>query len=106
MPHGGLALANTLATGLEMFGLVIIMRRRLGGLNGHRIWSGIFKAVSAGGLMSLSIWYWLSYSISRSSFVQVAGGITLGLVVYLTLLIILKTKEMNQVFQEIRTRLG
>jgi hypothetical protein len=62
--------------------------------------------VTAGALMSLSIWYWLSYSMSRSSFVQVAGGITLGLVVYLTILIILKTKEINLVFQELRTRLG
>ena len=35
MPHGGLALANTLATALEMVALVILMRRRLGGLNGE-----------------------------------------------------------------------
>ena len=31
MPHGGLALANSLATALEMVGLWYFMRRRLAG---------------------------------------------------------------------------
>ena len=39
MPHGGLALANSLATFLEMVGLLVFMRRRLGGLEGRRILS-------------------------------------------------------------------
>jgi putative peptidoglycan lipid II flippase len=38
MPHGGLALANSLATGLEMAALLVIMRRRLNGLQGTTYW--------------------------------------------------------------------
>ena len=35
MPHGGLALANSLATGLEAACLLFLMRRQLGGLEGQ-----------------------------------------------------------------------
>ncbi len=50
MPHGGLALANTLATALEMVGLIFIMRKRLGGLNGKQVGSGLGKSLAAGGV--------------------------------------------------------
>ena len=39
-PHGGLALANSLATALEMVGLLLLMRRRLNGLDGGSILAG------------------------------------------------------------------
>ena len=39
-PHGGLALANSLATYLEAFALLFLMRRRLGGLHGRSILAG------------------------------------------------------------------
>ncbi len=45
MPHGGLALANSLATGLESIALILLMRKRLNGLGGGYIWKGV--AVSA-----------------------------------------------------------
>ena len=35
MPHGGLALANSLATALEMVALLVLMRRRLDGIHGN-----------------------------------------------------------------------
>ena len=44
MPHGGLALANTLATGLEAGVLFYLMRRRLGSLEGKIILEGMLKA--------------------------------------------------------------
>ena len=36
MPHGGLALANSLATAIEAPVLLVLMRRRLAGLTGRR----------------------------------------------------------------------
>ena len=45
MPHGGLALANSLATGLESVTLVFLMRRRMKGLNGAHIWKGVGVAL-------------------------------------------------------------
>jgi putative peptidoglycan lipid II flippase len=48
MPHGGLALANSLATALEATALFIFMRRRLNGIEGHHIARGFRRAGSAG----------------------------------------------------------
>jgi len=44
MPLGGLALANSLATALEAIALLVMMRRRLGGLHSKRSPSVQFKA--------------------------------------------------------------
>ena len=106
MPHGGLALANTLATGLEMIGLVLIMRKRLKGLEGGLIWSGVLKALISGALMVLAILGWLSITGSSSIFIQGAGGVLVGLIVYTAALGILKTSELKQIYQAVRTRLG
>ncbi len=62
MPHGGLALANSLATALEMIGLLVLLRRRLVRMEGKRIWQIIWQACLAGGLMAAAILIWLALS--------------------------------------------
>jgi len=81
MPHGGLALANTVATALEMLGLLVWMRRRLGGLAGIPIVRGLLQAGIASAAMAAVLligpgWFsappaWLTLSLS----VIVGGGI-------------------------------
>ena len=104
LPHGGLALANTLATGLEMVGLVLIMRKRMGGLNGKRIWSGFFKAALSGLLMAIALWGWISSSGRDSAWILGLGGILIGFFVYTAGLWILRTSELKQVYQAVRSR--
>jgi putative peptidoglycan lipid II flippase len=104
MPHGGLALANTLATSLEMVGLLWFMRKRLGGLEGKRIWSGILKAGLSGGLMAIAIWGWFSLTRNSSIWILGAGGILIGLAVYTAVLWMLKTSELKQIYQVVRSR--
>jgi len=104
MPHGGLALANTLATGLEMVGLVLIMRKRMGGLKGKRIWAGFFKAALAGLLMAIALWGWISGGGRDSVWILGLGGILIGCFVYTAGLWILRTTELKQVYQAVRTR--
>jgi putative peptidoglycan lipid II flippase len=106
MPHGGLALANTLATALEMVGLLVIMRKRLNGLDGKRIWSGLLKASVAGLLMAIALWKWIPITSNNSIWIQGAVGILVGLLVYIVGLLILRTEELKQVFQAVRARLG
>ncbi len=106
MPHGGLALANTLATGLEMIGLILIMRKRLHGLNRKQIWTGVLKAFLAGGIMAGSIWGWLSLIGSLSYWVVGLGGVLTGLVVYIAALGIFQTKELSQLLQAVQKRLN
>jgi putative peptidoglycan lipid II flippase len=104
MPHGGLALANTLATSLEMVGLIWIMKKRLGGLEGKRIWAGVLKAGLSGGLMAIALWGWFSLTGSSSIWILGAGGVLIGLVVYIAALWILRTSELNQIYQVVRSR--
>src|SRR5512138_420982 len=47
MPHGGLALANSLATALEASALFIFMRRRLNGIEGRNIARGFAACLLA-----------------------------------------------------------
>lgn len=106
MPHGGLALANTLATGLEMVGLILIMRVRLGGLGGTLLWQGLIKALFSAALMSCGIWIWTSLGWNLSNLVFTLGGIFIALLVYGTGLALLKTEELHQLVGALQRRLG
>lgn len=105
MAHGGLALANTLATALEMVGLILIMRSRLGGLQGSLIGSGLLKSLAAGTLMGLSIWAWSSLAGGLPNWIFTMVGILIALVVYGGGLALLRTEELSQIAGVIRRRL-
>jgi putative peptidoglycan lipid II flippase len=111
-PHGGLALANSLATALEMLALLALMRRRLKGLE----LAGLARALGAAGLaalgMGLSVWAWLQFSAAQvgsrlsGPVVQVAGGLLLGGLVYGVLLVALRVKEVQTGLGFLRRRLS
>ena len=82
MPHGGLALANSLATALEMVGLLVLMRRKLKGLEGANILAGTVQVALATLLMSLALWAWLAFCSSRPAWLVAGGGVAIGVGVY------------------------
>ena len=55
LPHGGLALANSLATTLELLGLLWIIRGRLQGLEEQRSRLTILRSTAAAALMGLAL---------------------------------------------------
>jgi putative peptidoglycan lipid II flippase len=77
-PHGGLALANTLATSLEAIGLLVLMRRRLDGLDFSRIRRGLATTVLASVLMTLLLVIWLSQAGTQNIWALGLGGVVLG----------------------------
>ncbi|MEW6717770.1 MAG: murein biosynthesis integral membrane protein MurJ [Chloroflexota bacterium] len=81
-PHGGLALANSLATTLEMVGLLVLMRRRLGGLKGNYILQGVFKSAGATLVMGMAILLWLPRGGEQSVWIVGGGGVVIGLLAY------------------------
>ena len=99
MPHGGLALANSVATALEMAGLLFLMRRRLNGLEGRRIMGALIPACIAAAVMSLVLWGWLSISSDLSSLLVVAGGLIIGAGVYAAVLLLLDVSEARTVLK-------
>ena len=62
MPHGGLALALSVSTALEMSALFILMRRRLKGLDSMNIGRGLLQAGLATLVMSAFILGWLHFA--------------------------------------------
>lgn len=109
MPHGGLALAMTLASFLEMAILLVLMRKKLSGLDGGNLLNGLVKALAAGGLMSLALWGWLSLTATLSVWIVALGGVVIGVLVYVLGLYILRVPELKMVLQftaRLTSRLG
>lgn len=102
MPHGGLALANSLATALETGGLLYFMRKRLGGLHFKLVGVGVVKSGIATAVMSVALWGWLSLTTGRSNALVALGGVVLGGILYLLMLIVLKVPELNLLVKLLR----
>ena len=105
MPLGGLALANTLATILEMIALLIVMRRRLQGLHSRTIWDAAGKAALAAGGMALGLYFWLSRSAGSSDWLILLGGLVLGVMVYGLLVWLLRVREFQALLRAAQSRL-
>jgi putative peptidoglycan lipid II flippase len=95
MPHGGLALANSLATTFEMIGLLAVMRHRLKGLDGPAILQGVVQSGIASLGMGATLWAWLTLTPSLSNSIVALGGVVVGGGVYFLLLILLGVRELR-----------
>jgi putative peptidoglycan lipid II flippase len=105
MPHGGLALANTVATALEAVGLVVLMRRRLGSLHGMHILAGAVKGLAAGSAMGLWLWGWLNAAYQMPGWLVVFGGIAIGGAVFVTVGLLVGIQEIRTVLAYLVRRL-
>jgi putative peptidoglycan lipid II flippase len=77
-PHGGLALANSLATAIEMFVLLYLMKRRLNGLEGSRVLKGALQSAAATLVMAIALYAWLTWVKETPVWLILVGGIGLG----------------------------
>jgi putative peptidoglycan lipid II flippase len=93
MPHGALALANSLATAIECGVLLELIRRRLNGLQATRLRPGLLAATASAAVMSLSLVGWLYLTQAWSAIAIAAGGVLLGLGVYLGVAVVLGAPE-------------
>ena len=110
MPHGGLALANSLATALETTTLVILMRTRLKGIHGMELAKG--TAVSVGGTLAMSavlvIWLFVMKGQPGTLFInglRTLGGLALGGAIYAIVLSLLRIPELRRLVGVVKQRL-
>lgn len=94
MPHGGLALANSLATGLEMCGLAFVLRSRLNGLALREMRNSLTKsAVATVGMgIAVAVWAWL---VPAPNWLYGLGGAAVGAAVYFGLALLLRSPEVS-----------
>ena len=97
MPHGGLALANSVATALEATGLLILMRKRLTGLEGGRVLNGLVKIVISTLAMSAILVGWLTIQPDFPVWLIAGGGIAIGGAVYLFVALFIGVPEVRRV---------
>lgn len=111
LAHGGLAFATSIAAVVNMFLLLFVLRRRLGAMDGRRIFATFMKSLAAAAVMGLVVWSWstelarlLGYGTVVSSVVLVTGTI-LGALVFATLARWMKMEEFKQVWAVAQRRL-
>jgi putative peptidoglycan lipid II flippase len=96
-PHGGLALANSLATGLECLALLFLMRRRLGGLDLGRLRPGLAASLLASAGMGAGLWGWLQLTGDRPAWLVALVGVALGGLLYWAAALVLRAPEARQI---------
>jgi putative peptidoglycan lipid II flippase len=105
LPHGGLALANSLATALEMAALLVLMRRRLDGLNGREVLTGLAQSVAGAAALAAVVWLWLGLTQGQPEWLVALGGVVLGAGVYGIVLVLLGVREARQLLSLVTRRL-
>jgi putative peptidoglycan lipid II flippase len=95
LPLGGLALANSLATAMEMFVLVFIMRKKLRGMEGKSILGAVWKSAISAIAMGTALWAWLYGMKERSGALTTLGGLMIGIILYGLGLVLLKLPEVD-----------
>jgi putative peptidoglycan lipid II flippase len=110
MGHGGLALANSLATALEALGLLWLMRRRVQfQLHASLPLGGLLKGLLQAGLASLAmgaaLWGWLAALPGPADWLLAGGGVLLGGAVYALAAWLLGVTELRSLLRILQTRL-
>jgi putative peptidoglycan lipid II flippase len=77
-PFAGLALANTLATTLETLTLLVLLRPRVGGLEGHSLLASLSRASAASAVMGLVLWALLPLAEQMGPIVGTLGVMAIG----------------------------
>ncbi len=105
VPHGGLALANSLATALEMAALLLLLRRRLQGIEARSIFTVGLQGLAGGALMSLALWAWLALTLAQPVWQRALGGLLVGAGIYAIFLFGIGVKEARSLIGFVARRL-
>lgn len=105
LPHGGLALANSLATALEAAVLFVMMRKRLNGIEGGHILRGALPSFLAAAGMMASLLGLLSVTAEWSVWLLVPLAILLGGGVYFAILALLRVPELGMIVNGVMRRI-
>ncbi len=96
-PHGGLALANSVATLLEMVGLLLLLRPRLGGLEEVALRGAALRTGLATAGMAVALAAWERVAGDGPALRAGGGGILVGAGVYLAAAVVLGADELRAV---------
>lgn len=95
LTYGGLALANSAATAVEMVVLLAILRGRLGGIEDKELATSLVKVIMAAGVMGVVVAWFAGATRASHIVFQAGGAMALGAGVYLLASLVLGGKEVE-----------
>ena len=101
----GLALANTIAALIEMVLLIVMIRRRLGGLDDRRLALSALKTTIASVVMGVVVWGFLGVVANAGVVIRTFGGIAIGAGVFFVAAWLLRSEELHGVLEMVLRRL-
>lgn len=107
--HGGLALANSTATTVEMILLLWLLRRHIGGFDYRSLGLAIGRQCLAAAVMGVGVWGWVSWQAQLIGLASLPWLITLGGLliaggIYLMLSLLLRSAELQPALAILRRR--
>jgi putative peptidoglycan lipid II flippase len=110
MKHSGLALANSLASGVNFLILFYFLRRKLKRVDATRIIKSFFKIIVSSLIMGISGWavlhgeLWEKSGKNSEKVLYFAGTVILCVGIYIAVSYLLKNEEMEYLFRMFRKR--
>jgi putative peptidoglycan lipid II flippase len=111
MLHGGLALATSLASGVNLTLLVFALRRRLGRIGARSILESVLRSVACAAVMGGVIWLvglWAAPRCGKSTLYLLAwvlGSVGGGAILYGAVAFFFRSQELGAVVDMVRTSL-
>ena len=108
LSFGGLALANSTATTVEMLVLLWLLRKRLGGIDGRSVWGTLLRSTVGAAVMAIVLKLWAQqgslFPPALQNLIVAVGGIMLGIVTYCLVSWLLRSEELALVIAMVRSR--
>jgi putative peptidoglycan lipid II flippase len=101
-PYAGLALAMSVATLLNLVLLLLLMRRRMAGLQDRRLLITVFKGVLATLIMGLALLGWQAMLAEAGALTVGLSGVVLGVIVYVGAALLLRAQVLQSMVRMVR----
>jgi putative peptidoglycan lipid II flippase len=105
MPHGGLALANTLATFAEMTALMLLLRGKFHRLLDRDGWLSLARTILSAAAMAAALILWMRMAPFDSKWILGLGGVAVGLAVYLPVSLAVGSQEARSTLRTVVARI-
>jgi putative peptidoglycan lipid II flippase len=109
--YGGLALANSVATSLEMIILLYLLNRRMDGIEARRLFASASRSLIAALIMGLAVYLWLEWlaganvGATAARWLAPLVGMALAAGVYALASLVLRNEEMQSLTALVRRRI-
>jgi putative peptidoglycan lipid II flippase len=104
LAQGGLALANSIATILEMLLLLVILRRRLGDIDSRRMAVSVARIVLASIIMGAGLIVFKNIFAASSAILIAIVGAAIGAAIYFAATLLLRSEEIVFVLAKINRK--